>query len=99
MKKKKRNISITNEELEKIPNIEDINDIIVENEEKQNLYYQIEQLDEKTKQIILLRIVGDMTFREIGEVFNKTDAWARVNFYRAKQKLKEVVKNEQQTKL
>lgn len=89
LKKQKRNVTLSNEDLEKIPTVEDIDDIIIENEKKQNLYNQIEKLDENLKQIVFLRIVGDMSFKEIGEVFNKTENWARVNFYRAKQKLKE----------
>jgi len=37
-----------------------------------------------------LKITGELTFKEIGEVLNKSESWARVTFYRGKQKLKEV---------
>jgi RNA polymerase sigma-70 factor (ECF subfamily) len=40
-----------------------------------------------TKEIVLLRITGAFSFKEIGEVFNKNENWARVTFYRAKQKI------------
>ncbi len=93
-KKQKKNVVLSNEELEKIPSVEDINNIIIENDEKQNLYKEIIKLDETSRQIILLRIIGNMTFKEIGIFFNKTENWARVNFYRAKQKLKEVMNDE-----
>ena len=49
---------------------------------------QIHDLPEKEKEVILLRATGAMTFAEIGELFGKTESWARVTFYRAKQKLK-----------
>lgn len=90
LKKEKKKLRISNSELDKIPYYDYIDDIIIENEERRNLYNKIGRLDENFKQIILLRIVGEMSFKEIGEVLNQTENWARVNFYRAKQKLKEV---------
>ena len=94
LKKEKKKLRISNSELDKIPYYDYIDDIIIENEERRNLYNKIGRLDENFKQIILLRIVGEMSFKEIGEVLNQTENWARVNFYRAKQKLKEELKNE-----
>ncbi len=55
---------------------------------KMNLLRQIHELPENEKEIILLRATGELSFREIGEIFGKTENWARVTFYRAKQKLK-----------
>ena len=41
-----------------------------------------------------LRLTGDLSFKEIADILNKTENWARVTFYRGKQKiLKEVEKN------
>ena len=36
-----------------------------------------------------LRISGDLSFKEIGEIMGKSENWARVNFYRGKEKLLE----------
>ncbi len=49
---------------------------------------RLHTLPEQEKEIILLRATGELSFREIGEVFGKTESWARVTYYRAKQKLK-----------
>lgn len=49
---------------------------------------QIHSLPETEKEIVLLRATGAMTFAEIGELFGKSENWARVTFYRAKQKLR-----------
>ena len=49
---------------------------------------QVHSLPETEKEIVLLRATGAMTFAEIGELFGKTENWARVTFYRAKQKLR-----------
>ena len=53
------------------------------------LYKKLQKLDEKTREVIYLRITGEFTFKEIGEILNKTENWARVTFYRGKEKLKE----------
>lgn len=49
---------------------------------------QVHSLPETEKEIILLRATGAMSFAEIGDLFGKTENWARVTFYRAKQKLR-----------
>ena len=51
------------------------------------LLKRIHDLPEKEKEIILLRATQELSFREIGEIFGKTENWARVSYYRAKQKL------------
>jgi RNA polymerase sigma factor (sigma-70 family) len=56
-------------------------------EDKMQLIKAVHILDETAKEIVLLRITGAFSFKEIGEVFNKNENWARVTFYRAKQNI------------
>ena len=91
LKKKKRNISI--EEISDIQDSENLENLIINKEEKLKLFKDIQKLDEKSKEVIYLRMVGNLDFTEIGEILGKTANWARVNFYRAKQKIREVNKN------
>ena len=62
---------------------------VIEEEEKISLYKQMQKLDEKTREVMYLRITGELSFKEIGTILNQTENWARVTFYRGKQKLKE----------
>lgn len=65
------------------------NDILAEiisAEEKTALYKNIHLLEEKQKEIILHRMLG-LSFKEIGTIFDQSETWARVNYYRAKEKL------------
>lgn len=56
----------------------------------------IHKLDEPAREIVYLRLLGDLSFRSIGDIFQKSENWARVNYYRAKQKLiKEMKENEE----
>ena len=56
-------------------------------EEKMNVFKKVHILDETAKEVVLLRVTGAFSFQEIGEIFGKNENWARVTFYRAKQKI------------
>ena len=63
---------------------------VISNDEKISLYKKMQNLDEKTREVMYLRITGELSFKEIGVILNKTENWARVTFYRGKNRLKEV---------
>ena len=63
---------------------------VISNDEKISLYKKIQKLDDKTREVIYLRITGELSFKEIGTILNKTENWARTTFYRGKNKLKDV---------
>ena len=54
---------------------------------KIKLYKDIQKLDEQSKEVMYLRMTGNLNFIEIAEILGKTPNWARVTFYRGKQKL------------
>ena len=58
-------------------------------ESKIQLFKKLQNLDEDTKNVMYLRIFGNFEYDEIAEIMNKTSNWARVVFFRGKQKLKE----------
>lgn len=72
-----------------------IEDSIEENfcdkENKIKLFKKLQELDEDTRNVMYLRIFGNFEYTEIAEIMNKTSNWARVVFFRGKQKLKEEI--------
>lgn len=44
-------------------------------------------LDEPYKEVFSLRIFGELSYNEIGEIFGKTASWARTVYFRAKEKI------------
>ncbi|MCT8136749.1 sigma-70 family RNA polymerase sigma factor [Anaerobacillus sp. CMMVII] len=62
---------------------------LIRSEDKMSLYRKIHLLNDPYKEVFLLRTLGDLSFREIGEIQEKNENWARVTFYRAKLKLQE----------
>ena len=63
--------------------------------EKSELLKRLHNLPEPYREVAYLRGLGGLSFAEIGEVLGKTENWARVTFYRGKEKLrKEFEENE-----
>ena len=49
----------------------------------------LHNLPEPYKEVFSLRVFGELSFSQIGELFGKTESWARVTYHRAKLKIKE----------
>ena len=53
-----------------------------------DLLKQIHRLSEPAREVVYLRAFGGLSFREIGDVLEQSETWARVTFYRSKERLK-----------
>lgn len=62
-------------------------EIFLAEENKMELMAKVHQLPQAMKEVIYLRLAADLSFKQIGEIMNKTEVWARVTFYRGKEKL------------
>ncbi len=69
-------------------------ELIISSESKKEIYKLIQSLDATTREVMYLRFTGDLSFREIGEILNKTENWARVTFFRGKSKIIRRMQNE-----
>ncbi len=49
----------------------------------------LSQLEEPYKKVLILSVFGQLSLKDISDMFEKSESWARVTFYRAKQKLLE----------
>lgn len=52
----------------------------------------LHSLEEPYKEVFMLSVFGQLSLKDISKIFNKSESWARVTFYRAKQKLSERMK-------
>lgn len=62
---------------------------IEEIEDKKRLRKAICELKEPYREVVVLHIYGERSLKDIAASFGKTESWARVTFYRAKQMLRE----------
>ncbi len=53
------------------------------------LHTILHRLKEPYKEVFSLRIFGELSFSDIGELFGKSDSWARVTFHRARLMIRE----------
>ena len=53
------------------------------------IHILLHTLEEPYKEVFQLRVFGELSFRQIGCIFWKTENWARVTYHRAKLKIQE----------
>lgn len=49
----------------------------------------LHELQEPYKEVFQLRVFGELSFSQIGTIFQKTENWARVTYHRARLKIQE----------
>ena len=64
-----------------------VEDEYIKTDNKMKLYEALQKLDANTREVMYLRLTGELSFKEIGKILNKSENWARVTFFRGKQKL------------
>lgn len=80
--------------LEGIPAQDNVEGGFLERDTAARLHVLLHRLDEPYKEVFTLRIFGELPYAEIGALFEKGENWARVTYYRAKQKLQQMLKED-----
>lgn len=75
--------------LDTILSDENIEEQVVDKEIAYAIHKVLHKLNEPYKEVFWLRIFGELSFAQIGALFEKTESWARVTYYRAKIMIKE----------
>lgn len=57
---------------------------LTDKEAADRIYYLLHNMPEPYKEVFSLRVFGELSFKKIGNLFNKTENWACVTYYRAK---------------
>ena len=66
---------------------------IIEKDQASQILKLSRELEEPKNQVFAMRLNG-LSFREIGEALGKTENWARVTFFRAKNEILERLEGE-----
>lgn len=83
-RKNNKYITLNIDDILNIEASEFTNDILA----KQILSENMQILSDEAKKVIYLRLIGNLSFKEISIILNKSEVWARVTFYRGKEKIK-----------
>ncbi len=67
----------------------DIAELFEEKELADRAFSCLHALDEPYKEVFMLSVFGGVSLKDISTIFGKSESWARVTFYRSKQKIME----------
>lgn len=90
-KRKKPALSTEDIPITDISTEQSAEDLCIQNQQALSLYKILHYLDEPYKEVFTLRTLGDLSFKEIGEIFGKQENWARVTYYRARMKIQKKI--------
>lgn len=62
--------------------------------ELSEVLHVLERMPEEVAQVVKLRTMSELSFKEIGAMLGKSENWARVTFFRAKKQLLQEVRYE-----
>ncbi len=89
MKRKKRQADIS---LEDIPSKDDMESALFKKDSAFHLHRLLHCLEQPYKEVFWMRTFGELSFKEIGLLWDKSESWARVTYHRARMKIKERAK-------
>ncbi|WP_150268294.1 RNA polymerase sigma factor [Paenibacillus tepidiphilus] len=67
---------------------------LVDKSEALRVHKLLHSLKEPYKEVFTLRVFGELSFAHIGEVFGKTESWARVTYHRARGMIQDLLMEE-----
>jgi RNA polymerase sigma factor (sigma-70 family) len=79
-------------ELDSVPEKQDDFDIeksVLSSDESMKIHEILHNLSEPYKEVFSLRVFGELSFKQIGSLFGKSENWACVTFHRARNKIRE----------
>ena len=62
-------------------------EVLANKEQALQIHRYLHTLKEPYREVFMLRVFGDLSFKEIADIFGRSESWAKVTFYRAKSKL------------
>lgn len=98
LKKNSRNTSIDEAELLNIADPTFVEEQIGMQDEVHQIRKILHNISEPYKEVFMWRVFGELSFKEIGELYGKTDNWACVTYHRARKMIQsrlEEISNEE----
>ena len=87
LKKQQRLVDIDSFEL--TDDKDSIEEQILNQSDVMKIHRLLHNLTEPYKEVFMLRVFGELSFKQIAEIFQKTDNWACVAYHRARNKILE----------
>ena len=78
---------------EQIASEDDVEQSVIDDDLSFRIHTALHSLEEPYKEVFSLRVFGELPYDKIGQLFGKTENWARVTYHRAKLKIQERMKS------
>lgn len=89
IKKRDKTLSVAETELQDVVDTDAfIAEQIIAKEEVQQIRKILHELPDPYKEVFMWRVFGELSFKAIGDLYNKTDNWACVTYHRARKMIK-----------
>lgn len=72
----------------------EFDDILEDKERRMKAYALLHRLGEPYREVVMLRTFGELSHEEIGTLFGRPASWARTIYYRGRQQLAHMMKEE-----
>ena len=89
--------TVHSELLEQMSDSTNLEDSYIQKEEAISIYKILHYLEEPYKEVFVLRVLADLSYKEIAEIFEKQENWARVTYHRSKLKVRELMSKQTDT--
>lgn len=90
LKKQKKVQSLQDSELLILPDLSDTaEEQILRADEAERIRKILHEIDEPYKEVFMWRVFADMSFKQIGQIFAKSENWACVTYHRARKQIRE----------
>lgn len=90
----RKNKKIADEPMEEEADSTDVELFCIQKSEVLSIYKILHHLEEPYKEVFTLRTLGELSYKEIADIFEKQENWARVTYYRARMKIVEYLESE-----
>ena len=95
LKKSKRNEQVDEAELQEIPDLApSVAEEFVRREEIEQIQSILHDVNEPYKEVFMWRVYANLSFKQIAQIFGKTENWACVTYHRARKMIKERLEEE-----
>lgn len=90
-RRNRRYSDISWDELTILSSAPSLEELAITKEQYRRVHKAIQHLEDPYRDVFVLHAIGGVKLREIASIFGKSESWARVTYYRAKQQIAQEV--------
>lgn len=92
---KKKKIAKNTEKNLAVPAPSCMENSLIDHESAEAIRRALETLKDPYREVFSLKIFGELKYKEIADILGKTESWAKVTFYRAKEQIVRMMEDSQ----